>query len=330
MRATGTDAFDDFEATIIVHDTLFTSSVRINTKVRITAGTHTVTTDESSKHVYQQPVMIFIEQGTQEVQVELLNTWDNKVLAVKTLNVMKDILDPKARGDATLYQMKQKSKTALNPKVRLTILLDVDSQMEQGILKAMNVSPEANLVLRQQLHKEQLDQAERASTDAAAGLARCHRVSKVPPSSSPIVGQEISELQLLMKACSGPLEKFGDWGRRSQVYVAVEGPPQRKKYILGIWATEADYEAGRKPSEEIDILKIASVAPDPKRQEVFIVQYVDRNRARTRRNFRRLHRARDVWVEMLQALIKTTHDLKEEERKKHHRERRSRLSEVRA
>lgn len=321
MRATGADKFDDFEATVLVHEAIYTASTRINTKVRVTAGTHSVTTDESSKSVYQQPLAIFVAQGTEEVAVELIS--NNRVLAVKHLSVMKDILEPKARGNETLYQMKQKNKHTLNPKIRLTILLQTDNELENGMLQAMHVSPEAGLILRQQWHKEQEHEASMSTmpgSAAARGAAAIESGAGASESEASSPDKQPSKIQLLMKACAGPLDKFGNWGSRSQVYVAVRGPPEHKKYTFGMWATHADYEADKQPLEEVEILKIASVAPDPnkRRQEVFIVEYVDHAHARQRLTFRRLDRGRDVWVEMLQVLIQTVHATKDERHGREH------------
>jgi hypothetical protein len=247
-------------------------------------------------------VKIFIEQGVEGVEVELMDAYTRKVLAVKSLDVMKDVLEPKARGEETLYQMKQKSKTTLNPKIRLTILLDSDNEMEQGLLASMDVSPEAGVVLRQQLHQADLEKGSAPTAD-----------SKLEGG-----GGGFTQTQLLLKCCTGPLEKFGSWGSRSPVFMAAQGPPERRKYTIGLWQSQAHYESGQRADEDIDVMKITSVVPDPhpKRQEVFILQYVDVEHRRQRLTFRRLDRARDVWVEMLHCLIKMLHDMKDEDRRK--------------
>lgn len=300
MRATGTDKFDDFELTLLVHEATYTASkLKVNTKVRVTAGDHSVSTDPNNKGVYQQAVQLFVEQGSDEVKVELMDADRNKPLAVKKLDIMKDILDPKIRDQERVYGMKQQSKTVLNPKIKLTLLTQSDGQMEQGLLQGIDVSPEANMMLRQQIQKEKADGS---GDDGGSGTASGNDQS--------------DDVELLMKVCKGPLEKFGSWGRRSSIFVAIRGPPQQKKYTFGIWKSEAEYEKDIAPDMEIDLMKISSVLPDPapKRNEVFVIQYV-KDQMKERLTLRRIDRARDVWVEMLVVLIKTLHEQKEERKR---------------
>lgn len=308
MRATGTDKFDDFNVTILIHETLYTSSqVKLGTKVRIVAGSQSVTTDESTKGVYQQPVDVFVEQGTEEVRVELMDSSAKVVYAVKKLNIQNDILDPHSRGKEVVFSMKQACKTILNPKVKLTILMHDDaSSMEQGVLQHLDVSPEASIMLRQQLHN--LEVAERDGYSSAdAG---------VTPGSPNLTPEPVSALDLLFTACSGPLEMFGSWGSRTGVWMAHRQPPKTKKHLLCCWKNKESCESNDQPQLEIDIMKILSVVPDPhpRRVEVFIVQYVEKH-ARKRVMFRRLDRSRDLWVEMLQTLIKAVHEQYDQEKK---------------
>merc|ERR1719191_2060436 len=97
LRATGADSFNDFDMMILVHEALYTTNNRkLVTKVRITAGTQMVMTDPCKNGIFQQPLQIFVEQGTDKLVVELLDARDRKVLASLKLDVMSDILKPKA------------------------------------------------------------------------------------------------------------------------------------------------------------------------------------------------------------------------------------------
>jgi len=300
MRATGKDKFDDFEMTVLVHEALFTASkLKLCTKVRVRAGAHVAQTDESSKGIFQQPLQIFVEQGTKTVDVELMDSREKKVLAVKKLDVEKDILMPDAteKLQNVLYTMKQKTRGLLNPKIRLTILLEGDNAAEEGLLKQMDVSQQSNLILRQ-LQQRQLGDLQHGMIDETG------EIKPVP----------MSELELLAKGCAGPLDKFGSWGSRSTVYAAVQGPPQTKKFTLGFWKSEADFARGAKPDPEVPMLKILSVQPDPhpRRSEIFVIQYVDpQDKLKKRLTLRRIDRSRDVWVEILTKLIKLLHEHKD-------------------
>jgi hypothetical protein len=309
MRATGADQFDDFELTILVHEATYTAQkLKINTKVRITAGDHKVETDTNNRGVYQEAVQLFVEQGSPEVKIELIDADRNKSVAVKKLDIAQDILNPKVQNKERSYFMKQVSKTLLNPKVKLTMLMEKDGEMEQGLLEGLNISHEANLMLRQQIQKEK----EEWSGDE--GSPGHHSGSESDQAHT------LTDVELLVKVCKGPLEIFGSWGRRSSVYVAVRGPPLKKKYALGIWKSEADYHKDVAPDLEVELLKILGVMPDPapKRAEVFVVQYV-KDSAKDRITFKRVDRARDVWVEMLLVLIKQIREQKEDKKRhKHH------------
>ena len=70
-------------------------------------------------------------------------------------------------------------------------------------------------------------------------------------------------------------------------------------------------QAKKAPTHEIDLLHIQSVQPDPTRTNVFVVTYYNKDskaRVSEKLVFRRIDRARDVWVEMLQLLITKAHD----------------------
>merc|ERR1719189_588362 len=114
----------------------------------------------------------------------------------------------------------------------------------------------------------------------------------------------LSDLDLLARGCCGPLDQFGAWGGRESVYVGVKGPPESRKYFMGVWKSEKEFLAGGKGKAEIDLLKVTSVQPDPGRPEVFVLNYMDSARIKQRLTFRRDDRPGDVWVEMFQLLLK--------------------------
>eukprot|EP00418_Pyrodinium_bahamense_P077876 CAMPEP_0179074414 /NCGR_PEP_ID=MMETSP0796-20121207/33073_1 /TAXON_ID=73915 /ORGANISM="Pyrodinium bahamense, Strain pbaha01" /LENGTH=352 /DNA_ID=CAMNT_0020771635 /DNA_START=61 /DNA_END=1119 /DNA_ORIENTATION=+ len=297
MRATGTDKYDDFEMMVLVHRATMTTTTKSPSIVRVTAGQQTVETDPSKEGIFQANLSVFVEQGTQEVDVDLMDPSGRKVLASLKLDPLKDILQ-KGELHEVEMKMKQKSKGLHNPRITLTIIPASSSEVERGLISGMGV--EANLQLKKIQHAQVEEQGESFLSEGGPG-------SNTAP---------LSDLDLLAKGCCGPLDMFGSWGRRDKVYVGVRGPLEGKRHYLGVWKDKAEFEQGVKGSLEIDLLKITSVQPDPGRTEVFVLNYLDSAKIKKRLTFRRLDRARDVWVEMFQLLIKMLHDQKDAARKK--------------
>lgn len=290
MRATGADKFDDFEMLLLIHEVFMTTNKgKVTTLVRVTAGMQTVETDESNKGIFQQPLSVFVEQGTETIDVELLDARGRKVLAHLKLDPMQDVLRSKDTIHEKVVPMKQKSKGVLNPRIKLTVMLESGNDAEKGLLSGVDLGTEANLMLRQQLHKVQHE-----DRDECSGL---------------------SDLELLAKGCAGPLEMFGSWGSKEQVYIGVRGPPDWKRYFISICKNQESFDRGSKGSTEIDLMKVTNVLPDPSRTEVFVLDYVDNHKVKKRLTLRRLDRARDVWVEMFQLLLNLMHDQKDAKRK---------------
>lgn len=296
LRWFGVDGFDDFEVMILVHEASFTQGKdkkmklavpvhsKLTTFARITAGVQTVETDHNSKGIFQQPLTIFVEQGTSEIVIDLLND-RSKVLATLKLDPVVDILQAKVLPNEQLFNMKQKSKDALTPKIRLSIVLDAGDDMEAGLLAGSNLDTETNWLVRQQIQKAKAH----CDTDKDGNL---------------------SDLDVLMKSCTGPLDLFEGLGNAETVYVGIIGPPLQRKHVLGLWSSEREFEIKSKPLKEVEMLRVRSVQADPKRTNVFLISYFDKERVSQRLNFRRIDRARDVWVQTLQLLVKMLHEEK--------------------
>lgn len=294
MRISGADKFDDFELMVIIHDVTFTSKDKMNTLVRVSAGHHSVKTDFDSRGNFQQALSIYVEQGTQEIRMELMGGNGRTVLACLKLDVSKDIKDAKdIHTLEKVFTMKQKTKGVLNPRIKLSIATEGTDEEQAGLLSGMAMSHETDMMLRQHLHKVNI------TSPKGPGLK--------------------SELDILAQGCAGPLDMFGSWGSKEQVWVSVDGPPEAKKYCLGVWKDRGEYEKGVKPQHEVILLKVLSVQPDPNRPEVFMLQYLDPDKVKKRLQFRRIDRARDVWVEMLQMLIKQVHDAKNKQKEQKRR-----------
>merc|ERR1719316_1219782 len=96
LRFSGHDRFDDFELMMLVHEAMFErKEVKLTTVVRVTAGLHSVRTDPNSNGIFQQPLHITVEQGTDQVVVDLMNM-QGATLATLTLDVVDQILASKS------------------------------------------------------------------------------------------------------------------------------------------------------------------------------------------------------------------------------------------
>jgi len=290
LRATGHDKFDDFELMLLVHEAKFERShAKVQTVVRVTAGRHHVRTDPNSNGIFQQPLNISVEQGTEKVNVDLLDNYD-RVIATLRLDVMENLLKPENHRPESTYTMKEKVKGIRNPKIKLTVNIEHERDIEKGLL--CEGSSDLDSLVRLQLSK-----ARKGRSD----------------------GDNLSELQVFQEACSGPLEMFESLGNTTKVYVSVLGPPVSRRWILAIWEDEQDYKHKKGAMIEVDMMKIQSVQADPTRHHVFVVNYYDESRVPQTCTFRRTDRARDVWVEIMHQLVQTIREVRQEQKNKRER-----------
>lgn len=284
LRVTGHDEFDDFELMLIVHEALFEKSVaKLSTIVQVTAGRHQVCTDANSNGIFQQPLDIMVEQGTQHILVDLMDS-NKRVLATLTLNTVEDVVNPsvlrpEAQHSPIVFAMKQKSKTTRNPKIKLTMVVQQGDDIEKGSLGlSSGASTDVDHLVRMQLAKAKQE------------------------------GGGKGELDILMTACAGPLELFQGLGQTRSVWVSVVGPPFSRRWVMGIWDHKHDFDAKKRPIQEIDLLRIQSVQADLARHHVFVLTHFDETRVRQMMTFRRMDRARDVWVEIIHLLVEKVHE----------------------
>lgn len=282
----GHDKFDDFELMVLVHEAMFEhKDAKMATIVRLTAGAENVSTDQVSNGIFQQPLHIMVQQGTTQILVELLapTTLGFKVLANLKLDTLKDALGSGSMQAELVHQMKSKDKGIGHPKIKLTIVANMEDDAESGLMPG-GMGSDVDILVRQQLRK-----AKEEGKDLDGGL---------------------SEMEVLKHACAGPLERFEGLGKTHGVYVGVIGPPTSRHWVLGIWLNKADFESKDPPIEQVDLLKIQSVQADPERLHVFVVNYFDSHRVHQALTFRRVDRARDVWVEILHILVVKAHEQK--------------------
>jgi hypothetical protein len=277
LRTFGPDTFDDFEVMLLVHEAIFEcASQKFNTFVNVTAGAHRVHTDTSSKSIYQQPLHILVEQGTERIVIDLMDS-SSRPLATMVIDP-QDIVNGHFWKPERKYSMKQKSKVIRNPRIKLTIEMQQSQDVEKGATTMLiGASSEVDNLVRLQLEK--------ARNEGRLG------------------NQVMSDLELLVEASSGPVEIFEGLGKTSNVYFGIYGPPHSKRWRFGIWSSKKEFTAKRPALQEVDIMKIQSVQADLTRHHVFVVNYFDASRMKQSFQFRRIDRARDVWVEVLHLLI---------------------------
>merc|ERR550537_1800230 len=103
------------------------------------------------------------------------------------------------------------------------MVVQSEGDEEKGLLG--NMDSDVNILVRQQLRKAKQE-----------GIAH---------------GEEgLSELDVLKQACTGPLELFEGLGKTHNVYVSVLGPPASRRWVLGIWNTQKDFDNKKHANHE--------------------------------------------------------------------------------
>jgi len=285
LRSCGCDEYDDFDLMVMVHDANFTATSRKTTKVRITAGRQQIETNDNAKGIFQEPLQLAVEQGTQHIVVDLMES--RTVMAQIKIDVMTEIL----QGGKIIekeYSLKPKIKQLSNPRVKLSFHAGKDADVEKGLLSDMNLTKESAMILQQSLLKGK----DRAGPSGATA-------------------EPLNPAQALAMGIKGNLEMFGTLGTCTKVYVAVSGPPATKKYIFSVFDDEKSHLKGEKPKLEVELMKILSVQEDPGRPDVFLVNYVDSRKNRERLSFRRLDLPTATWVELITKLIRLIREERE-------------------
>lgn len=278
----GFDSNDDFELMVLAHEAGWSSESKFSqTMVKVTAGCHTVKTgvspaqsgNGSSLFIWQQPLHITVEQGTEQVVVELLS--ESGVLLAMLKIPVSSILDEFNLQPERMYQMAQKGKGVKNPNIKLTMVVSGEDDAEKGLLIG-EASSDVSILVRQQLKKVKM----------------AHQSE-----------EGVSEMDVLKDACAGPLELWEGLGDTKTVFVAAMGPPVTRKWTLGLWKDKKHYDDKKRPVQEISLTKIQSIQADPHRNHVFFVNFYDDRKVRQALTFRRMDRNRDVWVEILHLLV---------------------------
>lgn len=293
LRCLGYDSFDDFDLLVHVHEVAMEHKAsHLRTQVRLSAGHQKVSTDKSSRGIFQTPLLIHVEQGTVYLLVELISE-SGTVIAAHKLNIVKDILRPSNLNERWFPLVVKNSKVLLKPKVKLTFCISTGSE-EEGLF--LGKDPHTAYLL-----KRQLTLAEQAVVDKTD--ARDPQKDGVQ-----------QEIDVLKQACAGPLEMFCHFGSTDKRYAGVLGPPQSRRWVLAFWRDQEEFERKKEATLEIDMLKILGVGADPSRADVFVISYYDENRIHKQATFRIIDRPTKVWVEMIQLCLQTARRWRKEKK----------------
>jgi len=307
LRTVGVDKFPDTTLIIVVHEASYQGTVAAS-RIRLTAGDHQAMTDADVRGRFQHPISMLVEQGTQKVLVDLTDAGGTSVLASVSLDVMTDIgIQRKFGFREQVFQMKQKNKAVANPRVKLTIR-DDNLGDEEALFGNISLQTWENQVMFQETV------AKNAAEDATLNKQIVSQNQAIDGSSRPTHHEQVAEITVLSASLRGPLELHGPWDRKRACYVAVLGPPEHRKHSICIWQDYQAYDVRRKPQEEIDLLKILSVQPDPAKPEVFFIIYMPKRNEKRRLAFERVDRSRDLWVELLSVLVDKVRKVKDTQR----------------
>jgi len=295
LRTTGTDRFEDLELFIVVHECYYASTEgEMMTMVRVSAGEHSATT-EVHKRVFQQPMSIFVEQGTEKLEVDLMDSWGRARWAKLDLDIA-ELLNVDGGWREHVFSMKPCKRGLANPRVKLTVFRSRNTDEEEGILSKIQVTEDhAGLMVKEHLQKvHQAEIAARGSVEMAG------------EDFAPMM----SEGHLLASACAGELELLGAWGAKDKRWVMVKSGPSVKRAFLGVWEDRRACDNGKAPMHEIDFLRIKSVQAHPVQDAAFMINLVKRDGSTRQFTFYRIDRSRDVWVQTLTLLIQKERDRK--------------------
>lgn len=289
MRMSGADEFDDFDLMVIVHEATYSTTTKRKTNVRLSAGCQQVFTNSTTKGNFHEALQVLVEQGTSYLLVELVE--GKSVLASLKLGIVETILKGGGVREKE-YALNSKARGFCNPRVKLTLTFQKESDAEKGIISDLQLSKGTEILLQQQLLK-----------DKAAGV------------SSEADAEPKSAIDAIIAVVRGNLEMFCTFGTQSMVFVAVVGPPVLPKYRLCVFKDEKEHAKGGKPQTEINLLKVLGIQEDPVRRDVFLINFMDGRKNRERISFRRIDLPTATWVELLTKLIRLIREERDERAK---------------
>jgi hypothetical protein len=216
----------------------------------------------------------------------------------------KDVLKGKSLGQKRTFAMKEVSKDVVEAKLAVTFKEYKETDEEEGLLvKELLVGvddgmdAETKIMMQAHLAKSQQDLIEDRS-DGSADL---------PP--------HIQKMRLIAKGCSGAVQVVGSWGAKTEQYLAVEGPPKKKKFRLALWSNKSDFDKGNEPDKEIQLLRVRGVAPHPQSDQAFVVSHFLTPERKEDLLVYSMDRNRQVWVESLSLLVKMVHEIRSDNKK---------------
>mmetsp|Transcript_137917 Transcript_137917/g.358313 ORF Transcript_137917/g.358313 Transcript_137917/m.358313 type:complete len:245 (-) Transcript_137917:75-809(-) len=134
LRCLGVDRFAEFEVLIHVHEALYTSSKEIYTCVRLRVGNQRAMTDKDKRGQFDQHVSMFVEQGSETLEVDLMDRTTSLVLAKLELDLMREVILSEAPIKQQIYDMVSKSSSVQNPRVKLSLCKHDGDDEEDALL----------------------------------------------------------------------------------------------------------------------------------------------------------------------------------------------------
>lgn len=219
------------------------------------------------------------------MNVELIDRDRQRVVSMLELDVSKDIFPTRKEPVVQkLYTMTQKNKAVKNPRIRLSI--DAERDTESGLL--------------------QNDIAGRYTTEPSADEDK--------PAPLEALGDTPEEQQLINEIY-GNLKRYDGDYKGEVIFLSVVGPPFHKRYYLAEWQDEDSFLHGDVYAHKIDLMKVRSVEKSNMGDHIFEVNYAQESIHDKRQMLLgSLDRPRDAWMQAIASLIKARHAAKREQR----------------
>jgi hypothetical protein len=265
-----------------------------HTFVRLTAGDHVVETDPNKEGIFQQPLNLTVEQGVTCIVFDVL-TPSKTLLATLPLEIA-DVIRKEKRGSLSevSYNMRQKSKSIHNPKLKLTMIMSGDE--EQRLVSSGQRRHRSTMLFQDVVVQETIRQHMDKVKDEGADST-------------------FAEIEALKQGCTGPLQIFEGLGGHSNVHVTVLGPPDSRKWMFAIYKNKEEMDNGRQALIEVDLMRVQSVQHDPARKQIFVISHMIDRRTSKEIRFKIVDRSRDVWVSFLKKTMERAREYRQTEYK---------------
>merc|ERR1740117_1106119 len=188
-------------------------------------------------------------------------------MATLKLDMAREIVNA-SDANTKVYHMNQKQRGVLNPTVTLT-LHKTDRDEENPLLGGEDSACDVETAF---LMKKHLSAAQHVVSTNPSGTGINQSMRGAISESNQ---GDLEVLDVLVQAACGPVELFQGFGGATKMYLSIIGPPVSRRFLIGLWKTQAEVTSGVAPENEVEVLKVVSVQADPGRSDVFVISYVD-------------------------------------------------------